>query len=523
MYMKFKKLIFTILTLLITTSVIISCKDSEDKGEPGTGGGTGANTLEERTNKWIYEQMQEVYLWNTWITSTPNLQNKNTEEFFNSLLYIDNSNYNKAGDRFSYIEEDFSNSAKAAHSNSLGFDILPYFYYHNDGKHNFKRCFYVVNVREGSDAEKKGLKRGNLIYAVEGNEINTENLIDTYKYLQEVSSTEIQFYNAKGEKESLKINSSQNYDSENPIWINKVIEHNGVRAGYIVYSRFEREKSNDEGSYAYDVELVKAIGDFYKKGITNIIIDLRYNPGGYVQSAVHLASALLPNATEKDIFAIHHFNRNLAKKPREYPPNIYFKKTIHKGKELIANIPESKLERLYILATDNSASASELTIAGLKAYLGDKLIHIGTQTVGKDKASIAYTSDDKDIKWILHPLVSRLTDKAGKGNYIEGLKPDITVDEWREGFNCEEGITTEDDILLVPTIDNWRCDWVELGNPKEALLATALNHIKTGGVMAKSQPEKSSKAIPMSLKRIRPQLEVMIVEPQEIEDDNNQN
>lgn len=516
MHMKVKKLILSILVLLISISVITSCKDSDIKEEPGS----GTSTLEQRTNKWIYTKMQEVYLWNNRITPKPNLDNKDTKDFFESLLYAYKT---RTGDRFSYIEEDLTNSKKSASSNNLGFDILPYYYaiYKSLNNYQINLGFYVVNVRANTDAEKQGLKRGNLIYAIGKDKITFDNYQDMEKYLQELSSVEIHFYNKEGEKKSLKINATDNYDIENPIWLTKVINHNGVKAGYIVYNKFERESSNDEGSYAYDIELVEAIGNFYKQGVTNIVLDLRYNPGGYVTSAVHLASALLPNRSEKGIFAIHHYNSILTKK---YQPNEYFTNKIRKGNTTLANIPESKLERLYILATDNSASASELTIVGLKAYLGDKLVHIGTQTVGKDKASIAYTSDDKDIKWTLHPLVSRLTDKDGNGDYIDGLPPTIERNEWQLGYNCVTASNSESKASYkVPVANQWKCDWVELGNPEEILLATALNHIKTGGTISKASAEELGKEIVVSQPAIkRLQAEAMIAEPQEIEN-NNQN
>lgn len=516
--MKLKKRIYTLLAIFIAIN-ITSCKDSknEDKEDPTTGEETTYN------NKWIYEQMKEYYLWNTDITTSPNLKETDTEKFFNSLRY----RINKVdGDRFSWIEEDISkNSSKSAGTNQLGFELLPKVYIEKvlAGSTPTQIGFFITQIHENSAATNK-LQRGNIIYEIDGKKITSDNYEDMYYFLQEASHVKLSFYNKQGNQQTEEITAKNSYDKENPIWMCKIVEKDNIKVGYIVYNKFEKGEADSKDSYKYDIELVEKIGQLYTNGIKNIVLDLRYNPGGYVTSALNLASALVSDRKESNVFAISEYNANLTEK--DYPTKDYFADYVYKGdereehKNRLASIPKGNLDHLYIIATENSASASELTIAALRPYMRDKLKHIGTTTVGKDKGSFTLEkADDDRIKWKLHPLVSRIGNSDGsvKG-YTNGLDPDIHIDEWTEGYTITQGSYNDGSAAYVPTIYPWKGGWKELGDPDEPLLATAFADIagKTIKKSASTEPYKTiSTPIPV-LKKVRS--EAMWITKQAIED-----
>lgn len=515
--MKLKFKIHILLALLLSFA-IISCKDNKNDEDNDPSESKEAK----HTNEWILGQMKTYYYWNTKLPPAPNLKETDTEYFFNSLLYNIKS---IDGDRFSTIEEDFNkNTSKATATNQLGFDfIIKSYFKENPGSGVYSSVgFFITHVRENSGAWGK-LNRGDIIYAIDSEEIVMGNYEDMYYFLQETSCAKLSTYDKTGKTHTVELKGSNTYDRENPIWICKTVEKDNVKVGYILYDKFNRGKEDDENSYVYDIKLVEEIGKFYNQGIKNIVIDLRYNPGGLVTSAINLASALVPDRKESNVFAVSEYNSNLSKR---YNPYDYFADYVYKGNERkkaenrLAEIPKTNFDRLYILATGNSASASELTIAALRPYMGSKLKHIGTTTVGKDKGSFTLETDDKDIKWILHPLVSRIENSDGSvKNYTGGLRPDITVDEWEDGFLLTAAKTSTKETVLVPTLSSSNKGWFQLGDPNETLLAAAFDDItgKTTRKSAVTETTKTTSVIVPELKKMRS--EVMWITKQEAENE----
>ncbi|MDR1203609.1 MAG: hypothetical protein LBL58_18530 [Tannerellaceae bacterium] len=467
------KLAFLLLLLLSFNA----CKDSkEDDVDPKP----EELTDDQFTNRWAYNKMKSLYLWNTNLPSKPNYT-QDPEAFFKSILY----NYgNVNGDRFSWIEEDTSKKTKALYADTnLGFEYLPmnYFPELRDGVINYTAVgFFVLYVYEGSDAYKKGLRRGHVIYKVNNTNITAEN----YKtLLTDVSSATLWVYNNRGEKVTL--GSIQTTESKkSPVFISKVIP--GTKIGYLMYTGFERNSDDKDDNYEYDIELIESIRTLNSRGITDFVLDLRYNPGGYLTSAMNLASALVPNRKTANIFAKEtyndHFQDSIIKNYGARYLNEYF---LDKVYDTNISMPNLSLTRLYVLAGTYSASASELVIHGLRPYM--TVAHIGETTVGKDKASMTVKSDNERIKWQLQPLISRLTDADGKGNYINGLAPGIgtasgdasyKVSEWEEGYTMVDAKYSDGTKTRCPNLSDWVGGLAELGDPSEPLLAEAIAKIK---------------------------------------------
>lgn len=154
---------------------------------------------------------------------------------------------------------------------------------------------------------------------------------------------------------------------------------------------------------------------------------------------------------------------------------------------------------MYIIAAEYSASASELVLHNLKPYM--TVYHIGQTTVGKDKASMTVDSKDSRIKWQIQPLISRLSDVNGDGNYINGLTPDKEESEWSEGYTMQKAYYDDGTETEIPSLSIWTGGLTELGDPSEPLLAQAIYHIQTGSFKpsvksATTLPSKTSERIP---------------------------
>ena len=140
-----------------------------------------------------------------------------------------------------------------------------------------------------------------------------------------------------------------------------------------------------------------------------MIVDLRYNGGGYVELQNELANYLVPSAGNHSIMLQEKFNNNYS---------ALFDTTINYQKKGALN-----LNRIFFIITKNTASASELLINSLKPYMEVKLI--GRASHGKPGGYFNIGGGD----WYIFPVSFRSVNKNGEGNYFNGLQPDATVDD----------------------------------------------------------------------------------------------
>jgi carboxyl-terminal processing protease len=183
---------------------------------------------------------------------------------------------------------------------------------------------------------------------------------------------------------------------------------------------------------AYDYQLNEAFGKFKANGITDLVLDFRYNVGGSVQTAIRLAS-MITGQFNGQLFAKEQWNAKITD---------YFNKT--KPEKLINNFVDKidstpinslNLTKVYILTSKGTASASELVINGLKPYMN--VVQIGDFTYGKNVASLTlYDSVDfskQNIntthKYAMQPIVFKLSNAAGFGDFTNGLAPTIALEE----------------------------------------------------------------------------------------------
>ncbi len=477
--------------LLIFTLALLSfnaCKDSKDDDY-------GKDmTDDEYTNRWMYNKMKSLYLWNTDLPASPDYT-KDPESFFYSILY---KYKNINGDRFSWIEEDKSKETKSLFAEpNLGFEYIPMSYFAT-GVENERSSlgFFVVYVQKGSSAELQGLKRGQVIYSVNNTNVNYDNYSTIF---DDKSTLVLSVYGNDGVKTTLRTIQAAE-QKKSPVFISKVIPN--TKIGYLMYNGFERgPDEEDDNNYEYDIELMESIRSLYSQGITDLVLDLRYNPGGYLTSAIDLASALYPDRTGK-VFAKEKYNQHFEDSllaDHNNDKTIFDDYFLEKAYNTNVTIPKSSLSRLYIIAAEYSASASELVLHNLKPYM--TVYHIGQTTVGKDKASMTVDSKDSRIKWQIQPLISRLSDVNGDGNYINGLTPDKEESEWSEGYTMQKAYYDDGTETEIPSLSIWTGGLTELGDPSEPLLAQAIYHIQTGSFKpsvksATTLPSKTSERIP---------------------------
>jgi carboxyl-terminal processing protease len=392
-------------TLILLLFALVSSCSQDDDASPDT----AANT---HVNDWILENMEFWYLWNNELPASPD-KTKAPDEFFQSLLSDD--------DRFSWIQDDYQellNSLQGI-TKEAGFE---YVLYKEDGSNNV--ITQILYVKPGSPAEGAGLKRGDVITKVNGQTPTTNNYQDVLKNLTSASFSitykplVIDEQRFDGEKAA---SLSTVVYTEDPNYLSKVVDINGKKVGYYVYNFFS--SGTDSDANKYDSEMDAIFADFKAQGITDLVLDLRFNSGGSETSATNLASLITPDANNSKIFFKKEYNANVEDEILKDPnagPSFLQRNLVAKAQ----NVGNEISGKVYILTGSRTASASELIINGVKPFMN--VVLIGDVTYGKNVGSISlYDDEDPENTWGMQPIVLKVYNSLDQSDYSAGFTPNI--------------------------------------------------------------------------------------------------
>lgn len=396
-------------------------------------------------NGWIYDNMSVYYLWNDKLSKSPNYS-LNPEDFFESILYKYNKTSNPDGDRFSWIQEDYTEllgNLSGVASHEIGFEYILV------GTDATLKQYYalVLYAMHGTDAELKGINRGRFITKINGQNITADNYKNLFGGTGTKKLSMADFVYNETEKRYILQSSGDvtinmhNYFAENPIYLDTIYTVANNKIGYLVYNFFARD--NGDKSNNYDKELISKLSNFKSKGVNEMVLDLRYNSGGAVSSAIALASALVKNRSTKNVLTTSQYNSILhnaliKEEGANYNKDYFIDKII----DTTVAIPEMNLPRLYVLTSGWTASASEFIINGLKPYMD--VILIGETTYGKNVGSITiYEDDDPKNKWGMQPIVVKFANSLGFSDFTAGFTPDYEIDEFENLYLYSFGDTND--------------------------------------------------------------------------------
>jgi C-terminal processing protease CtpA/Prc len=446
------KSIANFLLVLFITAVFTACeKDNSEPQKPLESEPTAIS-------KFIWEGLTTYYLW---VTDVPalnltknsdewrkslNAHNTDYEALFNSFLYLKNAKGEEI-DRWSWIVDDYVKQEEAFSgiSKSFGFEYRLSKYSNSEGVFG-----YVTYILPNSPASETELKRGNIFVSVDGTDLNTSNyrelLFSNASYtlgLADLSSTGITPNDKK-----VSITAIENYE-ENPILLTQMLNHEGKKIGYMVYNSFI-------GTDNSNIALNDSIGKLKDAGVTEMVIDLRYNGGGSLYTDQLLCSMLTGEYTGKLLFE-SKYNELLSKyyveKYGENALKDFFVDKIKDNKgNPIAPINSLNLKRLFVLTSESSASASEQLINGLKPYID--VVLIGTTTSGKYTSSITVYDyiDNNGTKnpnhtWAMQPIVGKVANSRGNSDFGSGFEPDYIRNEWEHLSNIKPLGDTQEPLL----------------------------------------------------------------------------
>lgn len=363
-------------------------------------------------NEWIFGQMNNQYYWYKDIPDSAKLDfTSSVQSFFKGLL--------SEQDRFSWIELNPGYSKSSFYS-SYGFEYSTYV------TNNGSELNRVVLVLPGSPAKKAGLKRGDWFRPLSVTAANGVSLeMMQYDFKQDVFQP--------GQTVTLL----PGFTTEHTLAVSldTVYTFSGKKIGYLVYNEF----MDGTGLLLnpYREELNQIFSGFKQAGVSNFIIDLRYNPGGYVSICQYLCALLLPDQYLGQTSGFHEFNDKLAEK--QYLETGNKEEVIKFPAKEVINGNNITLNKLYVLVSGNTASASEVLINTLGSFID--VITIGTTTYGKGVGS--WTIQNNKYKWQIQPITFRYYNKDHKTVPDTGLVPDIIADDKELAIYYELGDTRE--------------------------------------------------------------------------------
>ncbi|MDG2434002.1 S41 family peptidase [Flavobacterium sp.] len=441
--------------LFASLFILQGCQDNDD---------TSSVPPNLAVQDFIWKGLNQYYLWQA---DVPNLADDRfaSQAQLNGFLagypvpekLFDALRVDKSIDRFSWIVDDYLQLEGALQGVTKN-DGVEYGLVYKPGS-STEIFGFVRYIIPNSDAASKDIRRGDLFYAVNGTQLTVSN----YTSLLALESRTLNLASYNGgaiTPNGRSVSLTKTTVAENPILINKVVTVGAKKIGYLMYNGFFAE---------YDTDLNTAFGSLKSQGVTDLVLDLRYNSGGSVLTATRLASMITGQYTGQ-VFAKQVWNSKINSYFESNNPEALKNKFTDKiGTTTINSLG---LNKIYILTTKSTASASELVINGLKPYM--TVVQIGDITVGKNVGSVTlYDSPtfgkenrNPNHRYAMQPIVLKIANSAGFGDYFNGISPDYLLKEDYANLGV-------------------------LGETSEPYFSTAIGKITGTGKMLKQNPEKS--------------------------------
>ncbi len=420
------------LLIMLFSVVAVSC-DTVPEPEPEPDN-PQAPELTVKVNEFIEAVMKDAYYW---YSTVPDIDIRYE---FDSKAYFEKLKNEE--DKWSWVTDDIKKQEDsfAGKETSYGWSLA--FGRFSDTQTIFALVEFVY---PNTPADKAGIRRGDLIFEMNGADITENNYMDlltstsmSFRYGQVIGSS---ISNVKtGSLTALELN----FD---PVQFTNIIEHGGHKIGYLLYARFIEN---------YNSSIDAALQYFIDNQVTDVVLDLRYNPGGYQFVAQYLASSLAP------IDVVNEEKTAIKFKYNDVIQRYYEEKNIQEALRIdFINSVNVKmgLTKLHIITGQGTASASELLIIALKPYMN--IITVGETTAGKYTGSWTLQPEDYFINksdyvdfenWAVQPIVLKYANSLGFTDFKDGLDADIPV---------------EDDLFSP----------IPLGDRTEAMLKTTIEDI----------------------------------------------
>jgi len=403
---------------------------------------TRGMTIEDRLKDSVYLYTYYFYLWQDQLPQTFSTDAyKTAEDVLEQLKSYAKDPSGKIYDRYSFLDRTGAVNAEIqeGRSGSFGFDV----------RYNNATDLYIKLVYPNSPAARAGLQRGWQILEINGNrELDTAALgANDFAYLWDAldNSPQISLVLKKPDNTTVDVHLDKTNFQIEPVLFSDVYTVGSKKVGYFVFDSFISTETEDgRGTYVKS-GLEDVLSGFERQGVSEVIVDLRYNGGGAVITSEYLSNMLVPTAGNGQLMYAYEFNKTLQEDGwGEVFQPVKFNKT-----------NGLQPTRIYFLITGGTASASELLINNLSPFVDIELIgedHTYGKPVGFFPIDI--------LKADLYAVSFKTTNNLGNGDYFNGMQVDKDAG---------------DDVSK---------DW---GDPEENMLRQALHYSLTGTFLASTR------------------------------------
>jgi C-terminal peptidase prc len=412
----------------ICFTVALLCPCIASAQNPPTSCGTTAQNI------WVRDQLNTYYYWYQFMPAGVNPASFNSPE-----SYLEAVRYRPIDNTFSFITSAASNDAFYSDSQFIGYGF---------GNQTTSTEIRVLQVYDDSPASEAGLSRGDRITSVNGRSVPAmiaDGTIGGAFGAAEIGvATTIEWETQAGARRNARM--VKRLVTIPTVSLTSVVDIDGRKVGYLFFRNFVQPSTG---------ALTEAFAALKTAGATELVLDLRYNGGGLVDVAVHLASLIGGTRTSGQVMLNYVHNDRIGP--------ILNKTTRFANPEQALN-----LQRLVVITTRGSASASELVINSLRPYIPVTII--GDTTYGKPVGQYGLRFCDK----VLYPVAFSIKNANLEGDFFDGLAVD-----------CAAG----DDYTH------------QLGDSAEASFAEALTFIRTGACSPKATTEARALRLPQFIFR----------------------
>ncbi|PTT87710.1 peptidase S41 [Pelomonas sp. HMWF004] len=432
------------------------------------------NSTLDSEKKWLRAYFDEAYLWRDEVPRVdPNLATYGGSDtaaamdaYFEALKSPQLTDSGARRDRFSFTYPTEQWKALADNGVEAGYGAE-----WTLGSRPPPRRIRVAYVEAGSPAAAAGLQRGDEVISVDGTSADATDTagvdrLNAGLYPSALGAAHTFVLQRSGAGNLTRSMTSASV-SKTPVPIAQVVTTpQGTRAGYLL---FNDHTAPSEG------QLITAVRSFQSQGLRELVLDLRYNGGGYLYIASELATMIAgTTATAGLPFESLRFNARRSSENTTTP--FYNQSCFLSGNNCtsVQPLPLMSLTRVYVLAQSGTCSASEAVINGLRG-VGVNVVLIGGKTCGKPYGFTA--KDNCGVSYF--PIEFTGVNAKGFGEYSDGFEPTAGVDNATRFVN---GCSVADDLSRP------------LGDTGEAMLASALGHLDSGRCPVLPTPSAGARA-----------------------------
>lgn len=366
---------------------------------------------------WTQSYLNQAYLWYnempTVNASAAAYSNENDvfnslSNYFDALLTPALTPSGKRKDEFSFIYSTKKWRELSQSGSSLSFGVEWYM-----GSSTPPRNIRIAYVEPGSPAAQQGLQRGDQLVSIDGvsADTNSQQGIETLNQIFSPPNENGRSFVFDRNGTSISRFFGATTVTKQPVLISKTVDVAGRNVGYMVF--------NDHIASA-EQPLIDAFTSFHHAGVTDLVLDLRYNGGGYLYLASGVSYMIAgPGRTSGKYFEKLQYNDKRASDNAEAPTPFYDESCILNAQFQCTNtqpLPTLNLGRVFVLTSKATCSASEAIINGLEG-IDVEVVRIGATTCGKPYGFTA--KDNCGISYF--PIEFKGINFKGFGDYADGF------------------------------------------------------------------------------------------------------